>query len=282
MNVCVIPVFQRPEYLKEVLSNIVKADKFNDLLYVFCLDQGFDNKNLTVIKESGIQSTFNIFTQRSGFRLGKQSYNVLNGLSKVSYQKDVELIYYIEDDIFVGKDFFTFTQDVHAENPDLFAVIGSSSVNHRVKTTDNPNAYYISDKADYQGLGVCFKAKLFKKYMDEHITGNYFNSPIHYCRQFNSKVCGESFAEQDGLIRRVIEKNKLKLAYPHVPRAYHAGIWGYNRKTQHYRMSYEERLKFIQETCYSQAKMKPFDKFNDSVPCSLTTSHTKVENIPIN
>jgi hypothetical protein len=283
MNICLIPAFQRPEYLQECLTNICKADNYQNISFVFCLDYGFSSQNLYIIKQSGIEHYFIIKTDKTNFKLSKQSYNVLNGLIKVSEQKEVDLIYYIEDDIFISRDFFTFAEDIFKQQPDVFTWCGTRSDNLPVQTTDNKNAYYLTDKADFQTHGNCYNSKLFNKYMKEHFTGNYFNNPIVYCKQFlPSKVVGEPFVEQDGLIRRVIEKNNLLIAYGHVPRCQHSGIYGYNRQAEIMHKSFNEKLKFIQEVCYDAEKMKQYDRYNDSQPCNMNMSHDEVELIPIN
>jgi hypothetical protein len=283
MNICVIPAFQRPEYLKECLSNIEKADGHEDLILVIALDYGYDAKNIQIVNESSLRDQcFISRTPRNGFKLGKQSFNVLKNLLQACSQNDIDVVYYVEDDIFISKDFFTFGEEVLQKEPDIFAFIGTESHNIRVETSHNKNAYYLTDKADFQTHGVCYNAKKFMQYIAPHITGNYFNNPIAYCNQFASVVCQKGYCEQDGLIRRVIEKEKLVIAYPHVARAQHAGIYGYNRNNGIMKLTYEKRLAFIQETCYDAEKMKVYDKYDDSRPCDMNLQHEKVELIPIN
>ena len=282
MNICVIPAMQRPEYLKECLINIEKADGQEDLIFMIALDYGYDIKNIQIINESALKDRCLIYkTPKTGFKMSKQSYNVLNSVLGACSHPEVKYVHYIEDDIFISKDFFTFAEQVLDEQPEVFAFIGTASHNVRVTATDNKNAYYLTRKADFQTHGVTYNAKLFNQYIAEHKNGNYFNNPIAYCNQFASVVCQKGFCEQDGLIRRVIEKNKLVLAYPHVPRAQHSGIYGYNRISKEMRLSYEERLKFIRETVYDAEKMKVYDQYNDSQPCNMNLSHDKVEMIPV-
>lgn len=279
-NICIVPAFRRPEYLHECLKNIAKADGVKDLLIMVVLDQGYSEDNIDIINQSELKDQIFIYkTPYRAYKLSKQSFSVLN--SVIGACKNADIVYYVEEDIFISKDFFTFAADVMKAEPGIFAFVGTASHNVRVKTTDNKNAYYLTDKADFQTHGDCYNAKLFLQYVSEHFNDKYFANPRAYCNQFNSKVCNPDHVEQDGLIRRVIEKNNLLIAYPHVPRAQHSGIYGYNRQTAEMHLDYSARLKFIQDTVYDSVKMRQYDKYNDSQPCNMSLSHTKIEHIKI-
>ena len=51
MGIVVIPVFNRPEFLKICLECIERADNYKNYLYIFQLDWGYDKRNIDVIKE---------------------------------------------------------------------------------------------------------------------------------------------------------------------------------------------------------------------------------------
>jgi hypothetical protein len=74
----------------------------------------------------------------------------------------------------------------------------------------------------------------------------------------------EIYCEQDGLIRRIHDQSGLEIGFPHYPRAFHAGIWGYHRKGENTRgWTHEMKVQFILDTCFSQHKMQKYNDFND-------------------
>ena len=63
-----------------------------------------------------------------------------------------------------------------------------------------------------------------------HVNISYFRRPKRYLRRhFPHSAVSLAFVEQDGLIRRIQEGSGRPLVYPCLPRAYHAGYYGYNR-----------------------------------------------------
>jgi hypothetical protein len=81
--------------------------------------------------------------------------------------------------------------------------------------------------------------------------------------------------EQDGLIRRIMEINRMRSAFPHLPRAYHAGLYGYNRQPHYLKMKYEQKLALVKDVCFDKVKMRQYaqseEYYLDSVPCELDT-----------
>ena len=279
MNVCVIPVYNRPEYLKICLDYIIQAEDSDKLAYIFACDHGYSAKNMDVIKEFPYKK-YVVKPASIRYGIGKQSFNVLNGLfASLSLQPD--LIYYIEDDVFITNDFFVFTEKIHSQNKDLFCSILSKNVNGKETVTDDMNAYYIKHSNEYQGIGSCFNASQFVKYVRPHFVSEYFKSPQNYVyRYFANSALSREFAEQDGLIRRIIEQNNLPVAFSHVPRCFHAGFYGYHRSPNINinSMTFEQRIEAIKSISFDVNELSKIaqncDLVNDSLPINMETSHS--------
>ena len=72
--------------------------------------------------------------------------------------------------------------------------------------------------------------RVLKDFIASHVNMRLLGKPKRYLQHhFPNSAVSISFVEQDGLIRRIQEKSQRPLAYPCVPRAYHAGFYGYNR-----------------------------------------------------
>lgn len=277
-DICLVIAYNRPEYLKICLEHIQQAKDADKLTYLFALDTGYDKKNLDIINDFPFNKKITV-PQSFRLKLAKQSYNVINGMLNACNLTD-ELIYYIEDDVFIGKDFFTFTKEIHKNEPDIFCSILSKNVNSNDNTINDSDSYYIKTSIDYQGIGSCYKAKTLKELLQPHFKLDYFTEPIKYVVQnFPDSVLNRNFAEQDGLIRRIIEKNKLQVAFSHIPRCFHAGFYGYNRfpKIKYERMNLQQRYELIKKYAYDESLLRQISQGEnyvlDSLPVNLETSH---------
>lgn len=272
--VVVIPVFNRPEFLTVTLDLISKSEGSSKNTYIFCLDHGFKTSNIKVINNFRGRG-FKCIVKKTPFRslsLGKQSYNVLTGY-KLAYDTPDQdgLICLIEDDIFISNDFFRWHAAIHSKEGRIFCSIATRNNNRNVKTEDDLNLYYLTH-LDYQSLGVCFNRDALGIVL-KHYTFDYFNDPISYLeKHFPKSSIGKYYAEQDGLIRRIQEVTDYKIAFPHVPRAFHAGFYGKNRGVKMVG-TFAEKVRFIYENCFTPDGMKRLaanDNFyEDSIPVNL-------------
>ena len=285
-GIVVLPNFNRPEFLHVCLEHILKADESDSYTYLFCFDYGFDTQLNTIYEEFPLEK-YRINMDRHLYSpLSKQSRNVLNGFcaaAEISTEQNY-LVHLIEDDIFVGRDYFTFHEKLHEAEPDLFCSILSANNNTQYDVSNDENSYYISDKPDYQSLGVCYEASVIREYLFKHHNKTYYFNPEVYCTsQFPNSIIGRYYVEQDGLIRRELENSNKNTAFAHVPRCYHAGFYGNNRG-KYQRGSLQARIKHVKEVCFSdEAMRRAVDDeayYNDSKPVNLNTKHTKLKHKP--
>lgn len=284
MDIVIMPGHSRPEYFKVWIDLVKKANDASKLLYVFCLDTGYDPKYMDLIYTFPYECAFIEMPEADGLSLGKQSRNVLNGLIAGAQNTD-ELVYYIEEDVFIGVDFFRWHKEIHRKN-NLFCSIGTKSNNYEYDTDGDHWHYFLTSECDYQALGNCFKKEVILDLIAPHYNDNYLKNPTGYClRHFPESIIGRIWTEQDGLIRRILEKSDLKVAYPCVPYAFHAGFYGYNRQPEIMRKSYEEKLRLIQDICFDADKMRAVSEhmgpsyWKDSIPCDLTKTFGKLKRI---
>lgn len=268
-DICVCPLWRRPEFLQMWIDQVKKANGAEKIYYLFCLDTGFDKKNLEVLKSFPFEYG-TIQMPDKGYKLGKQSFNVLNGYMFAAMNTK-EFVFMIEEDVFIGTDFFDVHYKMH-EKENLFCSIGTKNNNTNWKTIEDKNAYYLTNKIDYQSLGVCFRKKILLDYIRPHFVESYFSDVNKYCtKMFPDSFLQGKWTEQDGLIRRILEKVKLPIAFPHVPRAYHAGFYGYNRTNKYEALSFDEKLKLLKEVCFDVDRMKRESLYDDSTPVNLNT-----------
>lgn len=281
-EILVCPLWRRPEFLMVWIDLIKKVDNPEGIFFIFCLDYSYDIKNEEILDKHFPFPYGVIKTPDQRFKLGKQSFNVLNGLMCAMNHTE-GLVYYLEEDVFPGRDFFNWHRRVHEKEPDIFCSIATRNNNTKYDTQDNPDYYYISKKPDYQALGSCFKSGVLREYIQPHFMKEYFKDPVGYCtRVFPDSFIGKFYVEQDGLIRRIIERCKKPIAFPHYPRAYHAGFYGYNRKSKIQMPSFETKVKFILENAFDNEKMRRVSLnehyYQDSMPIDLEVKSDKSVN----
>jgi hypothetical protein len=250
MNYVIIPCFNRPEFLHICLEQIQKSLGWEDLTYVFAKDWGFNRKiNGIIDRFPGKKRIIEISHSRN--YPTKQSYNVLNAYVVVAEQA-TGYVFMIEEDVFIGRDFFDWHLEIHRRHSP-FCSIATRNHNTNFGHEPDPVTYYISQNGDYQSLGVCFKASQIKKHITPHFNQLYFAQPQQYCSvHFPDSKIGSSFVEQDGLIRRIIEKNNLSVAFPTQPRAFHAGFYGKNRGMDTNKFTVEQ----LKKICFSKEEMR--------------------------
>ena len=284
LGTVVICAYNRPAFLKICLDYICKADMADEMQYVFCLDYGFDARCLKVINDFPLTKAI---SKRTYHILGdgKQSNNVLTGLYNASQYKLP--VFYIEDDVFIGKDFFTFGLEIMAKEPKVLCAILSKNHNHNDNPPADLNGYYVKKITnEYQGIGSVFNPALFTRYITPHVVPDYFMRIRDYCKtHFPSSVLGSDYSEQDGLIRRIIEANYLPVAFSCVPRCFHAGFFGYHRSfAPHIKnMHIDKQVEHIKGIAFNvdqlRAVVKRENLVQDSLPCDLLTEHTGCEKI---
>lgn len=248
MDVVVIPCFNRPEFLSVCLELIQKAVGSEENLYLFQVDFGYDPEVLQVIENFPLQKEVRI-TEEHSFR-NKQSYSLFKGYENaLSYNP--EKIYLIEDDIFIANDFFHWHQKNIGSN---FASIATRNHNNRgFRPTNNLSRTYT--QSEYQSLGVCFHRSSVEHFL-KYFTPEFFTDPENYIKKtFPRSRIPTMYCEQDGLIRRIIQDQKLQVVYPHVPRAFHAGFYGKSRGEKP-TGTLEERITQVKLTAFDGEIMK--------------------------
>lgn len=279
----IITAYNRPEFLYLCLQHICKAAGALDRQYVFAFDYGYDHFLREVVKEFPIQ--YSIIEMSAPInKVMKQSANVLNAwVAAATGAKENEIITLIEDDVFVSDDFFNYVDRV---TPDVWASIGSRDVNNNHSLNNELNKYYI-EYGTYQSIGVSFTKETILRDIAPHYTVNYLRAPRAYIEsKFPNSKIGRFYVEQDGLIRRISEAGNCPIAFPEVPRCFHAGLYGKNRG-KYPTGDFYKRLEYIMSIVYDKQELMNHvhDEYfvRDSEPINLNTKYygtfTKTETV---
>lgn len=238
-NVVLIPCWRREDFLQVTLDCIKEAQGADKNIYVFLVDRGFHSEVVEVAKAFPLEKIIRFTPQH---RFYGNSYNLLEGYRfghKLLNERKGELVYLIEEDIWVGKDFFTFHEKVQSKYP-CFGLSAVRNQNNQTPYPPEPESVY--HHIAYQSLGVSFKASTLEKILP-HARPEFYRSMQRYViANFRDSRYGSGWTEQDGLINRIAEKSPVHMLYPFVPRAFHAGFVGYNRKGKPLQGNLQERV----------------------------------------
>jgi hypothetical protein len=256
-DIVVLPCWRRPEFLWHCLDNLAQAEGVEEVTIVVRPDTGYAPENLEVIRSFSdrLPKIQVQYPTPAPYRRTKQSANVLLGyLLAASVSR--HLVYLVEEDIMVARDFFRWHREVHdrASRP-LFCSIAVGNPNRKLTLPDDVSGYYLSS-GDYCSTGCCFDRAVLRAMIAPHVRMTYMRRPKKYIRrQFPRSQIGLGFVEQDGLIRRIQERSGMPIAWPCVPRAFHAGFYGYNRSGG-LTGSLEQRIRQLSETIYDANRMQ--------------------------
>jgi hypothetical protein len=273
-DVLVIPCWRRPEFLWHCLDNLRRAEGIGDLHVLFRPDRGHDPRIHDVIDEFGPQlGSYEVdVPPRCPYHRGKQSANVLAGYLRGA-ARTRRYVFMLEEDVMVARDFLRWHYAVHAAQPQLFCSIATRNSHRAVPGAADPEAYYVTT-LDYCSLGVCFERSVIVQRIAPHVRREYFEDPGGYCqRHFAGSQVGAGYVEHDGLIRRIQEQQGARrpIAYPFRPRAFHAGYFGYRRRSA-INGALSQRIREVGAIIYHVDRAASGPEFSaDSLPVSLET-----------
>ena len=227
-EIVIVTAWKRPEFLSAALQRLLLADDGRQHYWI-CLDRMHTREVGMVaaafVRKAGGRATI----RRRSHRYKGNSFNVLT-----SYREAVDaapdLVHLVEEDVFVGADYFEFHRQAHELAPDAFCV--SACRNQQFPPDVNPpdQEDTIYPDVSYQSIGVSFQLDPLTEVI-QHANHDYFARPVPYCRRtWPDSAINPNNAEQDGVIHRMIEASGRPTVYPFSPRAYHAGFVGYHRK----------------------------------------------------
>jgi hypothetical protein len=212
------------------IDNLCKADGIGSMHVVFRADSGYDPDIIGVIRSFAARLPSHEIQAAPScpYRRTKLSANILLGYLQAAARAH-RYVYMVEEDIMVGRDFFRWHQAVQARNEQLFCSIAVRNHNRCVELPEDPQGYYLSS-GDYCSWGVCFDRTVIGALIAPHVNLDYLSGPKRYLRRhFPTSQVGLGYVEQASLLRRIQERCGQPIAYPAVPRAFHAGFYGRNR-----------------------------------------------------
>lgn len=150
-----------------------------------------------------------------------------------AYNNGYDRVFFVESDVMVHSDFFSWHREMQEEFPDIFCSMGWI-FNREAPITDD-----LLFQPWYYSIGTCFSREKLKL-IAKHATERYYSDMVGYLeRNFEMprNFSGVHW-EQDGLIQRVLNQDKSQTVAPGIAKCSHVGaVRSYGDGTQR---SYEE------------------------------------------
>lgn len=268
-DVIVVPCWRRPAFLQICLEQIEACPESKQVRVIVAPDHRedlpFDFDCVTVAQSFSKRLDLGICKVPSHNYRGP-SHCALFALGE-AYKLQPRLVYYVEEDVFIGLDFFRYHRAVQ-RTAGIAVSIGGRNPSLADSLERRTGSFFVHD--EYSPVGVCFKATALAKIL-QHNQPEYLRSPMEYChRVFPNSHAPAGRVEQDGLVARVIEAEKFKVAWPYVPRCFHAGWYGLNRPGLQAPGPIPKQVEFIRSILNDAAAINAReDNYKDIAPCDL-------------
>jgi hypothetical protein len=232
MDFVIVTAWRRPEFLWASLTSILAAVDRQDAHILVSLDRHYSPETKWVAEQFAARipvGNMTIVTRMDHqTRYRGNSFNVIESY-RDALAAGPSLVHLIEDDVFVGYDYFDFHRRAHALVPDAFSVSACRNQQFPLGTEPPAEDDAVYSHASYQSIGVSFRPEVLASALDG-VGHDYYTSMVAWCqRRFPNSSIPAGHAEQDGLLNKTREFLGAETVYGAVPRAYHAGFMGYHR-----------------------------------------------------
>ena len=268
-SVVVIPAYNRPEMLATCLRRVEQASDYKNQCYNFVFDAGFDERNTDIVF-SHWKNGLPLYSPGPAInpvRGQGNSANILMGLAyglSAAEEIGADIVHLLEEDVWVAKDYFDAAERIHKQFKP-WALSLCRNQHRSYEPIPDKSLIYFDNM--YQSIGVSFPLDTVREIL-VHNTDEYLYDMSGYLRnQFPHSRFGGLFPEQDGLIQRIIEKNKYEVAYANIPRAFHAGFYSYHRAGEEPEGTLEEKI--AQLEAMSEEEMNRRSVYKDIRFCNM-------------
>jgi len=199
-EIVIVPTYKREELLHACLERIRKYEP--DIRIEIFPDRGTFADDKFMEAAGGFGATAHTVPQHPYYG---NTTNTMEAL-RLAYEAEIDRVFYIESDVMVHADFFSWHREMQEEFPDIFASM--AWVFNRHAPIDDS----LSFQPWYYAVGTCFSRNSLAR-IAKHATPAYYRDMRGYIqRNFPGSHLNSPFGimhfEQDGLIQRVLGEKK--------------------------------------------------------------------------
>lgn len=244
-DIVLLPSYYRPEFLHLCLEHLMFATGGQQKDVWVVQDRHHNDKSDLLMRLADVRATVDLFRDKfAGFRYIERTphpfvgnpLNFLEAYKEAHATTNARLVYLVEDDVMVTKDFFLWHEAMQALHKP-FVSVGWHCIRDTsgVKMTADPHGYVTSFR-DFSSIGLCWRREYLAPVV-EHARREYYTNPGPYLTQVfpHSPIPRNQWTEQAGLITRLLhdEPGGRLVTWAGAPRVGHIGISGYHRRQGH-------------------------------------------------
>lgn len=206
-TVIVMPTCKRPEMLALALEAISRTTLTPDDIRIFA-DTNSNISEVEYVRDNFVPHAL-MFHAKQHADVPSGMWNILSSI-KQGYETGADRVFLIEEDIIVGRDFFSWHL---SQNAGHFALCGRRML-------------HLPNYGEYTNPGSSFP-RWALKHIVPHINDRMFADRRAYFDRHFGKMDEVSDLD-DGMIRRIMRVSGFTPKYPDMPKCAHIGFRGYN------------------------------------------------------
>jgi len=215
-EVCIVPTFGRNELLFCCLKRI-RAVEPNMEIHVFP-DRGTFYAPLVQQITKQFEATVHLVPNNSWYGNTANTMNAYLWAFNAGYDR----VFYVESDVIVHNDFFSWHRDIQEDCPDIFCSM--AWIFNRVAPITNDVLF----QPWFYSIGVCFSREKLAL-VAKHATPKYYEDmPGYIEKRFKASSLNIPSAiahvEQDGLIQRILDEDRSQSVSPGIAKCSHIGF----------------------------------------------------------
>jgi len=221
MEVILVPASRRSKFLTLSLASLYACRGIDKYKVICHLDAGCTEAMKRVL--ASFKNKLNLEV-RIRTDLHSSTANILEGL-KYSQDQTDNYVIVVEEDVRVTRDFLEYQEYVwrHLWEPKTFSSCGCAVEDREDFTQEEIEAVRVRPYP-YWGVATLIPKVIFDRLIREHCTFTYYRNLYGYADSYHPTWhLRGSYVEQDGLLSRVVDKNKMEVLFPVLTRGQHMG-----------------------------------------------------------
>lgn len=227
MDFVVVPLWRRAGFAEACLRRLGAAMD-GGVRILLSLDCGHDKDTLAVAEQFVRERPGRASLTVRDLDYQSGSYNVFSGMREaLDWTGPDDLIHVLEEDILVGVDYFTYHRTAHAVAPGIYSVSACENIFQPDSWVlpQEPGSIYTSGA--FQVWGSSYRRSRVEKIL-ARLRPQYFED-MHgaMVEEFGEENTARTGSLYDGVMANDIASQRgMCMAFPLMPRAYHAGFEG--------------------------------------------------------
>lgn len=226
MDFVIVPLWKRAGFAEACLRRLARAMD-GGVRVMVSVDCGHDEETLGVAKKFVYEQPGRAQLVVRDVDYPTGSYNVFTAMREaLDWVGPDDTVHILEEDILIGLGYFDFHRQAHRLAPGAYSVSACENIflPDEVKVPQRANAVYLSGA--FQVWGSSYRPERVERILRRLRPGYFSDMGKAVAAEFGEANMLRTGALYDGVMANDLAQQGLHVAFPFVPRAYHAGFEG--------------------------------------------------------